>query len=198
MNWWTRRSKLGKLGITAAVFVVLIIALTSGNDDPAPTQAADVTTTTEAVAVTTTVETAPTTTAAPTTTVTKPSEDPAAVAYTTDLQPVMDSVGSSLSDIGELGPRWPGWTDEEQMRFIVALAVMQTMESQVQALSPPPSMMPVHEKMLDAAAHMKKSAQLIARGIDNVDTDTMNEGTAELLEANAAIQEATALITSLE
>lgn len=204
-NFWKRRSKKGKAGIIiGALFVVLLLI-------PTPDVPPATTTTTQAVAVSTTVAPTTTTTVAPTTTtaapttttspqtttVTTPSQDPAAVAYVNALQPLLVSVASSLSDIGELAPLWPGWTDDATMRFIIALGNMQAMEAQAQALSPPPSMQPIHAKVLDAAGHMKKASQLIARGIDNVDADTINEGTAEMLEGNAAIQEATALFTSL-
>ncbi|MCA1790921.1 MAG: hypothetical protein LC667_14015 [Thioalkalivibrio sp.] len=186
MNWWKRRGKFSKLLMIVGAFVLVIAAVSSGGDEDAAT----VTTTTQAVAAVVTTE-------ATTTSTTTPSQDPAAQAYTQSVVPILLGMQDALSTVADVTGRWPNWTDEDQLRLIIALGTMQTMESSISALSPPASLDQVHTRLLDAGKHMKASSQLMATGIDNMDADTLNAGANEMLEGNKAINDVNTLISAM-
>lgn len=121
----------------------------------------------------------------------------------TDALGFLADMQDAIADLSELFADFvndPLLIFDANWKFDVALqlAIMQVTYDQTAARTPPSSMRDIHMNLVDAFRKMSEATGPIARGIDNIDPDSINQGTILLSAANDDLSEGPRLISEFQ
>lgn len=123
-----------------------------------------------------------------------PTSDPTVVAYRAQMSEQMGTLGESMGRFAELSQE-PKLLDEEwRMSLAIELGTWMAAHTEVQEMTPPAGYEAFHGKYTEALAKLNDAAGHIASGLDNVDVEQINAGSAEIGEASQLLQEARAIM----
>jgi len=114
--------------------------------------------------------------------------------YLTALGSNGNTYSDATNSLGVLTEDFQIGNDEWTLDVAVQLAILRAAYDEAVALNPPSSLAHIHSKYIEGLSHINNATYLIAEGLDNLDSDKINQATAELVIGNKLINEATALL----
>jgi hypothetical protein len=81
--------------------------------------------------------------------------------------------------------------------MVLTLALIQTVDDEVLAYTPPPRYAAIHSQMIEGAHHLENMVSDLTHGIDNQDPSLLQQGMDELSAASTIYKALPAQISSL-
>ncbi len=126
-----------------------------------------------------------------------PTISPETAQYLVALARQAMIMGTALQTMGDLlqNPR----LFDEEWRILVAakIAAIRLVYEEMTKLNPPQEAAEIHYAVLDAASDCNKAMDYLVTGLDNFDSDALNQAQALILSCGAKFEEATALVDNL-
>jgi len=139
-------------------------------------------------------------TAAPATTTPtqSPAITPAEQDYLNTIVTQATATGNALSQLGTLFENYQFGDDEWTIQVAVQLAIIRVGYEEAIALSPPSSLVAIHNTYTQALSHYNAATYLIADGVDALDASLLDQALAELETGNQLIDQVTAMMDDFE
>jgi len=119
---------------------------------------------------------------------------PSEKAYATTIIDHASKVSETMYSLSDLMENAKFGDDEWTLNMAVQLATIQALYDEAMDVAPPDSMANIHYKYVQAMKHYETSTHLIAKGVDELDVNLINQATAEILTGAQFMDEATKLI----
>lgn len=174
MQTWKRAPKFIKflvvsIGVCWAVVILVVIVAAFAPEPEESSQAAG-----------TGLISTPQPTRLPTSTL--PPDDcasPAAQAYINDLGQLATDTSGALGDFNRLNVLAANSpllvvNEDWQLQVVVALATLNSYANEMDELHPPSVFQPIHPQVVEMASEIRNFTTLYARGVDNIDAETMD------------------------
>jgi len=115
-------------------------------------------------------------------------------AYSTTIGNHAYRVADTMDNLAELFSDFQIGDDAWTIQVAAQLVTIQMLYDEVLEIEPPSSMTHIHNKYMQAMKHYETATHLIPQGIDRLDTDLINQATAEILTGVQLVDEATSLL----
>ena len=114
--------------------------------------------------------------------------------YLTGLDKNSDTVSKAFIEFTNLTQNPQIGNEEWTVKVAIQLVTIQKAYEEAAKMSPPESLREVHSKYIKAMSCYNDMAYLFAEGIDNNDSELINEATRKIEEGSELIKEATAAV----
>jgi len=104
------------------------------------------------------------------------------------------TVGSAINQIGVLSQNPLFGNDDWTLKMGAQLAIIQSEYTTAKAMTLPNSLKSIHSKYLEGLSHYNSMTSLLAKGIDNSNSDLISKAADEMAKGSACVIEAVALI----
>ena len=115
-------------------------------------------------------------------------------AYSTIIGNHAYRVADTMDNLAELFSDFQIGDDAWTIQVAAQLVTIQMLYDEVMEIEAPSSMTHIHNKYVQAMKHYETATHLIPQGIDRLDTDLINQATAEILAGGQLVDEATSLL----
>ncbi|MFC1983720.1 hypothetical protein ACFLVO_01720 [Chloroflexota bacterium] len=115
-------------------------------------------------------------------------------AYATTIGNHAHRVADTMDNLTKLFSDFQIGDDTWTIQVAAQLVTIQMLYDEVLEIDPPSSMAHIHNKYVQAMKHYETATNLIPQGIDRLDTDLINQATAEILTGGQLVDEATSLL----
>jgi hypothetical protein len=115
-------------------------------------------------------------------------------AYASAVAEQATTLAGVLTKLGDLLQNYQLGDDEWAINVATQLAVIRLVYDEAMAMSPPSSMAEIHSKYTQGLTHYNTMTELLAQGIDALDTDLVEQAATEMNIGTVYITEATNLM----
>lgn len=118
--------------------------------------------------------------------------------YLTELGENNNTVGEALTELGNLTQNPQIGNDEWTVEVVIQFVTIQIAYKEATEMSPPNSLREVHNKYVQAISCFNDMTYLFAQGIDNNDSELIDEAIQKLEEGSELMDEATAAVNKFK
>jgi len=118
---------------------------------------------------------------------------PSEQAYATTMIDLNKKVSEAFDELSELMANPRMGDDEWTINVAVQLATIRVLYEEAMEIDPPASMAHIHYKYVQGMKHYETATHLIAKGLDELDTNLIDQATTEIYAGAQFVNEATEL-----